>query len=121
MQEANIASMNDALNPIGIRITAPGGDVTTGQWSISDGKSLVRYADGVVLPGKGETQRGQQVLEAFQNPNRAVVAAATAASNAMASNAGLLPGFVHHPPPPPPLGFRRGGRGGGGHPRFAPY
>ena len=124
MQEANVASMNDALNPIGIRITVPGGDVTTGEWSISDGKSLVRYFDGVVLPGKGAVQRGQQVFEAFKNPNRAVVTAATAASNAMAANAGLLPGFVNPPPPPPRYGYGRGGRGGGGRGgqhRFAPY
>ena len=116
--------MNDALNCIGIRITAPIGDPKNGEWSISDGKSLTRYVDGVVIPAKGASWRGQQVLEEFNNPNRG--AAAGAASPAMAGNVGMMPGFVPGMMPgmiPPHHGMMgyggRGGRGGGQ--RFAPY
>ena len=119
-QEATFASINDALTPLGIKVTAPGGDISTGVWSISGGKSLIRYVDGVVLSGKGDTGRGQLVADAFRNP---AAAAATAASNAAAMNAGLMMangggggglhfGFTHAPyapfahappaPPPPP-------------------
>lgn len=56
-QTATLASLNDALNPIGIRVSAPEGGVEGGQWSISDGKSLVRFQDGVV----SEEERGGDV------------------------------------------------------------
>lgn len=123
--QANISSLNDALNPIGIRVTAPSGDVTGGQWSVSDGKSLVRFSDGVILGGKGAVGRGRAVLEAFANPNRGLAAAAQARSDAAAAGAGMVHGFV-----PPPGAYRRGGGrggrgrgggGGGGGPRYAPY
>ncbi|KAL4458479.1 hypothetical protein ABPG75_013344 [Micractinium tetrahymenae] len=93
-----LASLNDALNLIGIRITCPSGDVSSGEWSISDGRSLTRFADGVVLPAKGPQHagRGRQLLQAFNNPNHAQQLAAAAASNAAATAAGILPftGFV---------------------------
>ncbi|KAL4422173.1 hypothetical protein ABPG77_006862 [Micractinium sp. CCAP 211/92] len=93
-----LASLNDALNLIGIRITCPSGDVSGGEWSISDGRSLTRFADGVVLPAKGQQHagRGRQLLQAFNNPNHAQQLAAAAASNAAATAAGILPftGFV---------------------------
>lgn len=124
-QEVNIASLNDALNCIGIRITAPAGDPSNGEWRISDGKSLTRYTDGVVIPAKGASWRGQQVLDAFKNPSRGAVAAATAASNATAANMGVLPGFMPMPGmhPAMAMGYSgRGGRGGGhGGQRFKPY
>ena len=43
-----LASLNDALNLIGIRVTAPGGATSGADWSISDGRSLTRFFDGVV-------------------------------------------------------------------------
>lgn len=47
-QATTLASMNDALNVLGIRVTAPGGDIRAGEWSITDGRALTRYYDGVV-------------------------------------------------------------------------
>ena len=37
-------TLNNALSPLGIRVT----DLGDGQWSISDGHSLMRFHDGVV-------------------------------------------------------------------------
>jgi hypothetical protein len=37
-------ALNNALTPLGIRVTNSGKD----QWSISDGRSLTRFHDGVV-------------------------------------------------------------------------
>lgn len=93
-----LASLNDALNTIGIRVSAPAGDPAAGDWSISDGRALTRFHDGVVLPAKApqHAARGPALLAAFQSPNRALAAAATAASNAAATASGLIPptGFV---------------------------
>jgi hypothetical protein len=52
---------------IGIRITA-NGDVSAGNWSVTDGRSLARFADGMLIPAKGamHLSRGEQVLQAFQ-------------------------------------------------------
>lgn len=115
-----LASLNDALNLIGIRVTCPGGDVRNDDWSVSDGRTLTRFEDGVVLPAKGPAAagRGRQLLQAFNNPHHAQQAAAVAASNAAATAAGILPftGFVPPGIPasrPLPVGGRGGGRGGG--------
>lgn len=48
LQPTTLASMNDALNVLGIRVTAPTGDVRGGEWSITDGRGLIRFFDGVV-------------------------------------------------------------------------
>jgi hypothetical protein len=129
LQETNLQSMNDALNCIGIRITAPSGNPSNGEWSISDGKSLTRYSDGVVIPAKGQSFRGQQVLDAFRNKGAGPV---PGAPNAMVPNMGGMPGFMPMPGMPgmPPMhpammmgmgyGGRGGGRGGRGQ-RFTPY
>lgn len=64
-----LASLNDALNPIGISVkTAVKGDLG-GDWTVSDGKSLVRLTDGLVLPSKGPMHvgRGPLMLQAFQS------------------------------------------------------
>lgn len=103
------AALNSALAPLGIRITSASGD----QWSVSDGKSLARFQDGMVgrfsssvmkcphasascaltevgdlkqtLPGKGAASltRGQLLLAHFKTPG--VISAAAAAT--AASNA----------------------------------
>ncbi len=96
------------------------GDVRNDDWSVSDGRTLTRFEDGVVLPAKGPAAagRGRQLLQAFNNPHHAQQAAAVAASNAAATAAGILPftGFVPPGIPasrPLPVGGRGGGRGGG--------
>jgi hypothetical protein len=100
-----LASLNDALNPAGVRVTAAGGESGDGEWQVSDGRALVRYADGAILAGKGPMHlgRGRAVLDAFH------------AARDGGSGGG---GFAFAPPPPPPPrhggGGRGGGRGGGG-------
>lgn len=79
--------------PVGLPGCPRSGDVLGGEWSISDGRSLTRFADGVVLLAKGQQHagRGRQLLQAFNNPNHAQQLAAAAASNAAATAAGILP------------------------------
>ena len=43
MQPLLLASLNDALNLLGIRIIEVGE-----QWSVSEGKALIRFSDNVV-------------------------------------------------------------------------
>eukprot|EP00887_Chlorella_sp_A99_P005879 scaffold1.g5879.t1 len=113
---ATLAALNDGLNLLGIRVTAPAGDAAAGDWSISDGRSLARFYDGVVLPAKGpqHTARGQQLLQAFASPNRGLAAAATAASNAAATAAGILPHTGHVPPRVAVAAQQQQQNGGGG-------
>ncbi len=44
LQQEMFRTLNNALSPLGVRIT----DAGNGQWSISDGHSLTRFQDGVV-------------------------------------------------------------------------
>lgn len=92
------------------------GDVRNSDCSISDGRSLTRFEDGVVLRAKGPQQaaRGRQLLAAFNNPHHAAQAASMAASNAAATVAGIMPfaGFV--PPGVPASQPQPQPRGGGG-------
>lgn len=69
MDKYTFMSLNDALNLIGVRVTATG-DIKSGDWSISDGKSLIRFHDGVVVPGKGpqNASRGHALLIALNDP-----------------------------------------------------
>ena len=46
LQQEMFRTLNNALSPLGVRIT----DAGNGQWSISDGHSLTRFQDGVVSP-----------------------------------------------------------------------
>ena len=46
LQQEMFRTLNNALSPLGVRIT----DAGNGQWSISDGHSLTRFQDGVVVP-----------------------------------------------------------------------
>lgn len=85
-------ALNAVLNVVGISITRPKKD---DEWSISDGRSLTRFRDGVVLQCKGpqSAQRGPKIVAAFGGADPSAAAAATAASNAAAAAAGIvLPG-----------------------------
>lgn len=64
LQRAVFQSLNDALGTLGMRVTAPSGRYDVGDWSISDGRSLQRFADGMKMPAKGvaTTGRAQQLL-----------------------------------------------------------
>lgn len=89
---STFASLNDALNLIGIRVIA-NGDVKQGNWSVSDGRTLARFSDGMVLAAKGvlTQNRGEVILQAFKHPHASAALSATAASTAAAAAAGLLP------------------------------
>ncbi|CAL8462680.1 g2213 [Coccomyxa elongata] len=83
-------ALQGALAPLGIRLS----DLGNGNWSLSDGRSLTRFHDGVVLPSKGIASAGRgKVLQAhYKTPGvTSAAAAATAASNAAAAAAGLIP------------------------------
>lgn len=51
-------------------VVASQGDVTQGDWTVSDGRSLMRFQDGLVVPNKGmfTANRGTILLEAFDQP-----------------------------------------------------
>lgn len=84
-----LQGLNDVLNLIGIKVNAAD---ENGDWRISDGRTLLRFSDGIRLPGKGATSRAQTILAAFQNPEAKTTAmAATAASTAAAIKLGILP------------------------------
>eukprot|EP00889_Picochlorum_renovo_P007120 jgi/Picre1/34150/NNA_001625.t1 len=55
-----VESLNYTLAPIGIKLTKKGEEM-----SVSDGRALVRYHDGIVLGGKGNMFRGSMVMTAF--------------------------------------------------------
>ena len=67
LQQEMFRTLNNALSPLGIRVT----DLGDGQWSISDGHSLTRFHDGVVsasqlsqsimMEGWGRQQHGTSV------------------------------------------------------------
>ena len=44
MQPTSLVAMNEALKVLGMKISGP----SFSQWTISDGRSIVRYEDGVV-------------------------------------------------------------------------
>ena len=65
MQPLLLASLNDALNLIGIKIIEVGE-----QWSVSEGKALTRFSDNVVslsslYDGQGQTSHLR--LECWRN------------------------------------------------------
>lgn len=57
-----IESLNYTLSPIGVKLTKKGEEL-----SVSDGRALVRYHDGIVLGGKGNMYRGTMVMNAFHS------------------------------------------------------
>eukprot|EP00891_Asterochloris_glomerata_P002875 jgi/Astpho2/2875/Aster-01029 len=85
-------SFNDALKCLGIQVkAAEDADVSEGDWSVLDGKTLVRYRDGLVLAAKGvqHEARGEMLLSYMTGKPSAL--AAQAASTAAAIHAGVLP------------------------------
>ena len=49
LQHGTLNSFNDALKCLGIQVkAAEDADVSEGDWSVLDGKTLVRYRDGLV-------------------------------------------------------------------------
>lgn len=47
-QETTLNSFNDAMGPIGVKVSAPeAGHPADSQWLVSDGRSLFRFTDGM--------------------------------------------------------------------------
>jgi len=47
------------LSHLNMSVKAPSGDPTTGQWSVSDNKQLLRFADGMIIRSKGPVTAGE--------------------------------------------------------------
>jgi hypothetical protein len=48
LQETTLNSFNDAMGPIGVKVSAPeAGHPADSQWLVSDGRSLFRFTDGM--------------------------------------------------------------------------
>ncbi|DBB00323.1 TPA: hypothetical protein ACH3X1_014146 [Trebouxia sp. C0004] len=91
-----LRSLNDALNCLDISVRPSNPKFPSdpqGYWSVVDGRALLRYRDGLTLPAKGPQHagRGQALMAAINHPELPQASAATAASNAAAAQAGLLP------------------------------
>ncbi|KAL0038831.1 hypothetical protein WJX79_009866 [Trebouxia sp. C0005] len=110
-----LRSLNDALNCLDISVRASNPKFPSdpqGYWNVVDGRALLRYRDGLTLPAKGPQHagRGQALMAAIKHPELPQASAATAASNAAAAQAGLLPpgafgaGGFAHPFLPFPMG-----------------
>lgn len=87
-----LAALNAALAPIKIAIKTPGPDPTT--WSVSDGRGLMRFQDGMKIPAKGHLTAGRAMvlMQAFSGgSSKAAAAAAQEASRQAAIAAGILP------------------------------
>ncbi|KAF6256550.1 hypothetical protein COO60DRAFT_1528627 [Scenedesmus sp. NREL 46B-D3] len=92
------AGMLDALNaglePLKIAVKASGPDPATAAWSVSDGRGLLRFQDGMAVPAKGHLTAGRAMvlLQAFSaGGSKAAAAAAQEASKQAAIAAGILP------------------------------
>jgi hypothetical protein len=57
-------SLNWTLHSIGIELIVK--DLAQGELQVKVGRSLVRYSDGMVVEGKGQTTRAEKVMEAVQ-------------------------------------------------------
>jgi hypothetical protein len=71
------------------------GEVEDGNWNVSDGRSLQRFEDGMVVPAKLPVMaaRGRLLLRSYNITPAATTAQAkaSAASTAAAVKAGILP------------------------------
>lgn len=67
-QRAVAKSLSFTLAPIGIKFSTKGEDsYDDSDWNVSDGRTLVRFSDGVVLKSKGmiDCNRGTIVMNQF--------------------------------------------------------
>lgn len=84
-----LAAMNAALSHIHMSVKQVGDN-----WSVSDGKGLSRFADGMKLPAKGPLTAGRAMvlLQALTaGPSKAAATAAQQASTQAAIAAGIVP------------------------------
>jgi hypothetical protein len=58
LQETTLNSFNDALGPVGVKVSAPeAGHPADSQWLVSDGRSLFRFTDGMVRASDGPASK----------------------------------------------------------------
>jgi len=62
-----VDAINSIFSPINIKIIVK--DLTKGEFQISDGSSLVRYHDGLVVHGKGQIGRASIVMHHVESQN----------------------------------------------------
>lgn len=103
--QSTLNGMNEALNLVGLRVVASD-EISSGDWKISDGHSLIRYYTGIKLPAKGvfTGRRGQIIYAAFQDPHAKAMALAACAASTAAAVAGMTTGAV----PGMSMGLMRG-------------
>lgn len=96
-----LRALNEALTKIELKVV-PVGDPAEGNWNVSDGRSLVRFYEGMIVPSKGPVtaSRARRLMGALSESGRAAAAAAAAASTSAAVAAGIMPvnggaGSVH--------------------------
>eukprot|EP00775_Hariotina_reticulata_P002956 gene2956-3241_t len=92
--QQTLDAFNCVLSHLNMAVKAPSGDPTTGQWSVSDNKQLLRFADGMVIRSKGPVTAGRAMvlMQAYSSGmSKAAAAAAEQASKQAAIAAGLLP------------------------------
>lgn len=63
-----VDAINHVLRPIDVKVIVR--DVAKNDFQISDGSSLVRYHDGVVVQGKGQIGRATMVMHHLQSQSR---------------------------------------------------
>lgn len=63
-----IDAINRIFSPINVKIIVK--DLMTNDFQISDGSSLVRYRDGLVVHGKGQIGRASIVMQNLESQNR---------------------------------------------------
>lgn len=97
--QERLDALNCVLSHLGMSVKASG-PADAGAWSLSDGRRLQRFADGMSVPPRGPTTAGRAMvlLQAYApGAAKGAVAAAQQASMQAAIAAGLLPGAGSQP------------------------
>ncbi|CAD7705345.1 unnamed protein product [Ostreobium quekettii] len=84
-----LQKLNETLNPLGIQVLL-GKD--NSDWSVKDGRTLMRFYDGLVVQAKGmqHRSRAHAIQKSFNQANAKAAVEATMASNAVAAALGLV-------------------------------
>eukprot|EP00803_Ostreobium_quekettii_P010191 evm.model.scf_972.2 EVM.evm.TU.scf_972.2 scf_972:6163-11675(+) len=82
-------TLNDILNLVGVQVLL---GKATSEWSVKDGRTLMRFYDGLVIQAKGaqNRSRAQTIKKSFNQSNAKAAVEATMASDAVAAALGLV-------------------------------
>lgn len=75
-ERAVAKSISFTLGVIGIKLSTKNMqsyDDPLVEWNVSDGFSLMRFHDGIVIKGRGQTSRGKTVMDSFLALRRAKI------------------------------------------------